>query len=99
MGDPIEAESIARTFGRHRRPGSPPVLLGSVKTNLGHTEPVSGLASLIKTIHILNTGTIPPLLHFQTPNPNIPLEEWNLAVSPTRPASRMLFYIGLLIMR
>lgn len=57
-GDPIEAEAIARTFGQ-RRSSDDPVLVGSVKTHLGHTEPVSGLAAVIKTAFALQHACIP----------------------------------------
>lgn len=81
VGDPVEAEAIARTFGRSRLPGSPPVLVGSVKANLGHTEAASGLASLVKAIYMLKERVIPPQILFEKPNPNIPLEKWNLKAS------------------
>jgi acyl transferase domain-containing protein len=51
-GDPIKAEAIARTFGKARK-AHDPIVVGSVKTNLGHTEPVSGLSALIKTTFAL----------------------------------------------
>ncbi|RWA09000.1 hypothetical protein EKO27_g6114 [Xylaria grammica] len=78
-GDPIEAEALARTFGKARAPGSP-AIVGSVKTNIGHTEPVSGLAAIIKSIHVLQNRAIPPNLNYQTTNPKIPLKDWNLTV-------------------
>ncbi|KAF7194934.1 Highly reducing polyketide synthase pks5 [Pseudocercospora fuligena] len=79
-GDPIEAEAIARTFGAARAPGHP-VYVGSVKPNIGHTEPVSGLAALLKTALMLHNGHIPPHLNFKEPNPSIPLREWNLQLA------------------
>ncbi|AEO58697.1 polyketide synthase [Thermothelomyces thermophilus ATCC 42464] len=78
-GDLAEATALARTFGRARKPGDP-VYVGSVKTNVGHTEAVSGLAAIIKTLFALKHRVIPPNINYQTPNPEIPLEEWNLAV-------------------
>lgn len=78
-GDPIEAEAIARTFGKHRSAHNP-VLVGGVKTNVGHTEPVSGLAAIIKTAFILKNGVIPPNLNYEKTNPKIPLEKWHLQV-------------------
>ncbi|KAF2754937.1 polyketide synthase-like protein [Pseudovirgaria hyperparasitica] len=65
-GDPIEAEALATTFGASRAPGRP-VYVGSCKGNLGHTEPVSGLAAII-----------PPHINYEKTNPAIRLEEWNL---------------------
>lgn len=78
-GDPIEAGAIAATLGRARPPGNP-IIVGSVKTNIGHLESSSGIASLIKTILILEKGMIPPNFNFQEPNDKIPLEEWRIRV-------------------
>lgn len=76
-GDPVEAETLARTFGS-ARPAGDPVYVGSVKPNIGHTESASGLASVIKTALVLQKGLIPPHINFEKPNPAIPLDEWNL---------------------
>lgn len=78
VGDPIEAEALSRVFGER------PLIIGSVKTNIGHTEAAAGVAGLIKTVLALDRRRIPPHLHFETPNPNIPFEQWRLRV-PTRP--------------
>lgn len=78
-GDPIEAEAIARTFGKSRARYDP-VIVGGVKTNIGHTEPVSGLAAVIKCVYALKNRQIPPNLNYRRTNPNIPLKEWNLHV-------------------
>ncbi|KAI1827695.1 hypothetical protein F4861DRAFT_492206 [Xylaria intraflava] len=78
-GDPIEAEALARTFGKSRQPGDP-VIVGSVKTNVGHTEAVSGLAAIIKATLVLQNRTIPPHLNYEKTNPKIPLKDWNLTV-------------------
>ncbi|KAH8900475.1 hypothetical protein GQ53DRAFT_862683 [Thozetella sp. PMI_491] len=78
-GDPVEAESLARTFGMSREPNDP-VLVGSVKTVIGHTEAASGLAAIIKTVFALKELTIAPNLNYETPSPQIPLDEWKLQV-------------------
>lgn len=78
-GDPIEAEALARTFGKHRA-ANDPIIVGSCKPNIGHTEPVSGLAAVVKAIHVLQNGLIPPNTNYETTNPKIPLGEWNLKV-------------------
>ena len=78
-GDPVEAEAIARTFGTSRKPEDP-VIVGSIKTNIGHTEPVSGLAAIIKTAFALKNAQIPPNMNYEKPNPEIPVDEWHLRV-------------------
>ena len=81
-GDPIETEALASTFGRFRAAGDP-LLVGSVKTNIGHLEGGSGLAGLIKSIYILEKGVIPPNLWFEEANPRILMEDWKIKV-PTK---------------
>ncbi|KAK9774990.1 hypothetical protein SCAR479_08264 [Seiridium cardinale] len=81
-GDATEAEALARTFGRTRQMGDP-VFVGSVKTNVGHTEPVSGLAAVVKTAWTLQKRQIAPNLNYETPNSKIPQEDWKLRVSNT----------------
>ncbi len=78
-GDLAEATAIAKTFGKARKAGDP-IHVGSAKVNVGHTESVSGLAGIIKTIFALEKKVIPPNINYEIPNPKIPLEEWNLAV-------------------
>lgn len=84
QGDPIEAEALARTFGASRK-SQDPVYVGSIKPNIGHTEPVSGIASLLKTSLLLQNKQIPPHINFKNANPSIPLDKWNLQLpmSPT----------------
>ncbi|KAL8691096.1 MAG: hypothetical protein Q9218_003606 [Villophora microphyllina] len=81
-GDPIEAEALARTFTRNRA-HSDPLLVGSVKTNVGHLEAASGLTGLVKTIYALENGVIPPNINFEFPNKDIPLQAWKLKVPTT----------------
>ncbi|XP_061706554.1 fatty acid synthase-like [Cydia pomonella] len=68
-GDPEEVNSIAELFCKDRRT---PLLLGSVKSNMGHAEPASGLCSIAKLVIAMERGVIPANLHFKTPNKNIP---------------------------
>jgi acyl transferase domain-containing protein/acyl carrier protein len=79
LGDPIEVEALGTVLGQGRSATSP-LLIGSVKTNLGHTEAASGLAGLLKVVMALQHETIPPHLHFSAPNPRIPWERWPLSV-------------------
>jgi phthiocerol/phenolphthiocerol synthesis type-I polyketide synthase C len=74
-GDPIEAAAVGRALGQARRD---PLPIGSVKTNIGHLEPASGMAGLIKAALALERGSVPPTLHCETPNPNIPFDALNL---------------------
>lgn len=62
--------SIAEVFCKGRNHG--PLLIGSVKSNMGHSEPASGLCSLAKVLVAMETNTIPANLHFKQPNQEIP---------------------------
>ncbi len=75
LGDPIEFEALAATYGR----GDTPCALGAVKTNLGHLEAAAGVAGFIKAALVLERGQIPPNLHFS---------RWNPAIDPS--ATRFL---------
>ncbi|MFY1616142.1 thioester reductase domain-containing protein [Micromonospora sp. WMMD736] len=70
LGDPIELRSLEAVIGRHRRPDDP-LLVGSVKTNIGHLEPAAGIAGLFKVVLAMSNGEIPPHLHLTEPNPNL----------------------------
>src|SRR5207249_11798495 len=59
---------------------SRPLPIGSVKSNIGHLEPASGLAGVLKSIMALKHGVVPATLHQQTPSPDIPFDELNLKV-------------------
>ena len=85
-GDPIEAMAIGRATGEGRVTDGAGCLIGSVKTNIGHTEAAAGVAGLIKTALSLKHGILPPSLHFDQPNPDIPFEELGLKVA-TEPVS------------
>jgi acyl transferase domain-containing protein len=78
-GDPMEIEAIGRIFGVSKK-SQTKTIVGSVKTNIGHLEPVSGLASLVKSILILEKGVIPAHLNFKKPNPKVQLDRWNVKV-------------------
>ncbi|MCY3553978.1 MAG: beta-ketoacyl synthase N-terminal-like domain-containing protein, partial [Gemmatimonadetes bacterium] len=74
-GDPVEAMAIGRATG------DAGCLIGSVKTNIGHTEAAAGVAGLIKAALALKHGILPPSLHFEKPNPDIPFEVLGLKVA------------------
>ena len=78
-GDPIEARAIASVFKKGRT-REQPLRIGSVKTNVGHTETSSGLASIIKVALALEKGQIPPSINFDKPNEQLHLDDWNLKV-------------------
>lgn len=70
VGDPQELKALYNVFcGTDRKR---PLWIGSVKSNMGHSEGASGIASMAKVILAMETGTIPANLHFSAPNPNIP---------------------------
>ena len=73
LGDPIEIEAMAEVYGKNR-PADRPLVVGSVKTNIGHLEAAAGVSSLIKVILALQHQEIPPHLHLQQPNPHV---DWN----------------------
>jgi acyl transferase domain-containing protein/aryl carrier-like protein len=78
LGDPIEAKALGNVLGD--RDLAQPIALGSVKSNIGHTEAAAGIASLIKTALCLHHRTRVPSLHFHTPNPHIPFDTLPLRV-------------------
>ena len=71
LGDPIEVQAAAAAYG-DSRDADRPLLMGSVKTNIGHTESASGAAGLIKVVLSLQHESLPQSLHFDTPSPHIP---------------------------
>lgn len=92
LGDPIEAGALGAELG-DGRPGSAPLLVGSVKTNLGHLEGAAGVAGLIKVVLALGRGVVPAGLHFREPSPHIDFAAARLnVVTKPRPWPR---YSGL----
>ncbi|MER7690931.1 SDR family NAD(P)-dependent oxidoreductase [Streptomyces sp. NPDC097610] len=79
LGDPIEGTALGAVLGRGRQPDQP-LLIGSVKSNLGHLEGAAGIVGLIKTALALHHGRIPASLHFHSPNPHIDFTELGLRV-------------------
>lgn len=91
VGDPLEAKALAATFGKAREPSSP-LLIGSVKTNIGHLEGAAGLAAVIKTALALQRGIIPPSVNFKSPTARIPFANNNLEVKSPRCIEIILTY-------
>ncbi|MFD7443586.1 type I polyketide synthase [Streptomyces sp. NPDC059909] len=80
--DPLELTAFGEVFAKGR-PADRPLVVGSVKTNVGHAQAAAGMAGLIKTVLCLEHRTAPPSLHFETPNPKIPWERLPLTVPTT----------------
>ncbi|XP_031628631.1 fatty acid synthase-like [Contarinia nasturtii] len=68
VGDTQEVNSITDFFCKNRKT---PLLIGAVKSNMGHAEPVSGVCSIAKALLAMETGIIPGNLHYKSPNPNL----------------------------
>ncbi|CRK57469.1 Malonyl CoA-acyl carrier protein transacylase [Alloactinosynnema sp. L-07] len=82
LGDPIEAGALGAVLGAGRAPDRP-LLVGSVKTNLGHLEGAAGIVGLIKVVLALANGRIPASLHYREPNPHIDFDALGLRVVDT----------------
>ncbi len=80
VGDPIEANAAASAYGPGR-PADRPLLVGSVKTNIGHLESAAGVAGFMKAVLALKHGLIPRHLNFETPNPAMDWDRLPLQVT------------------
>ena len=77
LGDPIEAQSLGAVIGKAEQRDRP-LLVGSIKSNIGHLESAAGVMGLIKLLKALEHRELPPTLHIQTPSSRIPWSELNL---------------------
>jgi acyl transferase domain-containing protein/acyl carrier protein len=82
VGDPVEVRALAAAL-TSQRPAGQPLLIGSVKTNIGHLEAGAGVAGLIKTALVLKNGYIPANLHLTNPSDQIPLAELSIDIPRT----------------
>lgn len=80
VGDPIEARAIGDALGK-RRSKNNPLLIGSVKSNMGHLEAASGVAGLVKALHCIQHRVVPATIGIKTLNPKIEFDNWNLEVA------------------
>lgn len=88
VGDPIEAQAIGEALGRRRSPGNP-LLIGSVKSNVGHLETASGAAGLVKAVYCLQHRLVPATIGLENPSPHIPFKELNVeVVTENRPLKK-----------
>jgi len=72
LGDPIEIAALRQVLGARNR--ALPLVLGSIKSNIGHLDVAAGVTGLIKTAFAVKYGIVPPTLHFSSPNPNLNLD-------------------------
>jgi len=79
VGDPLEATALQAVFGEGRTPRQP-LLIGSVKSNIGHLEGSSGVVAVIKTALMLERGFVLPNCNFEKANEEIPMDKWNMKV-------------------
>ncbi|MHB1327306.1 MAG: SDR family NAD(P)-dependent oxidoreductase [Gemmatimonadales bacterium] len=91
LGDPIEVRALGEVFAR--RSGAPPLLVGAIKTNIGHLEAAAGISGVAKCLLALENDLIPPQIHFETPSPHVDWEAVGVRVvaEPTtwRPGRRI----------
>jgi len=89
IGDPIEMQAIGDALGKPRSKDTP-LLIGSVKSNLGHLEAASGVAGLVKALYCLQHRMVPATIGIKNLNPKIEFDHWNLeVVSKNRPLKQI----------
>ena len=82
LGDPIEAQALLATYGQDRPPGRP-LWVGSIKSNMAHTQAAAGVAGVIKMVQAMRYGVMPATLHVDVPSPRV---DWpsGVGVGPDR---------------
>ena len=82
LGDPLELQAINKVYNIDREKGNQ-LLIGSIKSNIGHAESAAGIAGFLKILQAFKNNKIPPNLHFKNPNSLIPWNELNLKIVDT----------------
>ena len=80
VGDPVEVNAVSLAMNENRTAEDGPLLIGAVKTNIGHSGAASGLSALIKAVLIVESGIIPPTRGVTKLNPQIDWESWDVKV-------------------
>ncbi|MBE1874535.1 polyketide synthase, partial [Myceligenerans sp. TRM 65318] len=70
LGDPIEAQALLATYGQGRD-GGEPLWLGSLKSNIGHSQAAAGVGGVIKVLEAMRHGVLPRTLHVDAPSPHV----------------------------
>lgn len=95
VGDPIESRAIGEALGQRRKT---PLLIGSVKSNLGHLETASGVAGLAKALYSIQHREVPATIGIRKLNPRIKFDEWNISVvtkaQPLKKEGRLIIGIN-----
>ncbi|MBL6449613.1 amino acid adenylation domain-containing protein [Fulvivirga sp. 29W222] len=80
LGDPVEVQALSYAFGARK---NNPLVLGALKSNIGHLDSAAGVAGLIKAVLCIKNRQLPPTLHFKEPNPLIDMESAGFHVNNT----------------